>query len=128
MRLRPFDRLRVTVLCQAEPVEAQSKIKIEYKPGTMNIKKSIPLLLLLLPYLVHAQTVNLQKIFGDAERQAQVMLKEIPGAKGDKADLVSPRIVENGSLKLVTSRDWTSGFRSSSPRRTKLTSRAASSS
>lgn len=38
------------------------------------------------------------------------MLKAVPAAKGDKADLVSPRTIENGKLKLVASRDWTSGF------------------
>lgn len=54
--------------------------------------------------------VNLPKVFADAERQTQVMLKAVPGAKGDKADLVSPRTIENGQLKLVASRDWTSGF------------------
>ena len=44
------------------------------------------------------------------EEQTKVMLIEIPKAKGEKADLVSPRTIENGNLKLVSSRDWTSGF------------------
>jgi unsaturated chondroitin disaccharide hydrolase len=59
---------------------------------------------------VTAQKVNTAKIFSDAESQTRVMLKEIPAAKGDKADLVSPRTLEGGQLKLVASRDWTSGF------------------
>ena len=55
-----------------------------------------------------AQTISLPKVFADVEKQTDVMLKETPLAK--KADLVSPRTLENGNLKLVSSRDWTSGF------------------
>lgn len=54
--------------------------------------------------------VKLPQVFADAEKQTNVMLKAVPAAKGDKADLVSPRTIENGKLKLVASRDWTSGF------------------
>lgn len=57
-----------------------------------------------------AQSVKLPAVFADAEKQTQVMLKEIPAAKEGKADLVSPRTIENGKLKLVAARDWTSGF------------------
>lgn len=53
---------------------------------------------------------NTSKIFADAEEQTKLMLKEIPAAKGGKQDLVSPRTLENGQLKLVSSKDWTSGF------------------
>jgi len=41
------------------------------------------------------------------------MLKEIETAKLKSADrnkLISPRTIENGELKLVASKDWTSGF------------------
>ena len=48
--------------------------------------------------------------FTAIEQQTKVMLAEIPKAKGDKVDLVSPRTIENGNLKLVSSHDWTSGF------------------
>lgn len=44
----------------------------------------------------------------DAARQLRVMIKEIPATK--TGELVSPRTLENGNLKLVASRDWTSGF------------------
>jgi len=44
------------------------------------------------------------------ESQTRVMFAEITKAKGDKNDLIAPRTVENGNLKLVNSRDWTSGF------------------
>ena len=54
--------------------------------------------------------VNSSKIFDDAGIQAELMLKEIEKAKQNKPDLVSPRTIEKGELKLVSTRDWTSGF------------------
>lgn len=70
-----------------------------------------------------AQNVNLTNVFADAEQQAKLMLDEIPKAKaaGSGAttgvtpgsagqELVSPRTLEGNKLKLVSSRDWTSGF------------------
>jgi len=60
--------------------------------------------------VAQAQKVDLPKVFADAEKQTQVMLQEIPKVKNEKPDLVSPRTVEDGQLKMVTSRDWTSGF------------------
>ncbi|PZR29837.1 MAG: glucuronyl hydrolase [Citrobacter freundii] len=53
---------------------------------------------------------KLSAIVKDAEKQTDVLLKEIPAAKEGKANLVSPRTVEDGKLKLVASGDWTSGF------------------
>lgn len=58
---------------------------------------------------VHAQD-NLSAVLADVEKQTTVMLQEIPQAKNDKPELVSPRTIDKGNLKLVTSRDWTSGF------------------
>jgi unsaturated chondroitin disaccharide hydrolase len=72
--------------------------------------------------MAQAQKVNVAKVFADAEKQTQVMLQEIPKAKAAKStistggtpgangELVSPRTLENGELKLVSSKDWTSGF------------------
>jgi unsaturated chondroitin disaccharide hydrolase len=58
-----------------------------------------------------SQDVKLSTVFSDAEKQARLMLQEIPKAKKDKPDLVSPRTLDStGNLKLVSSRDWTSGF------------------
>lgn len=74
------------------------------------MKRIVVVLMLVAGYGSHAQPVSLPKVFSDAEKQTAVMLKEIPLAKGDKPDLVSPRTLENGNLKLVPSRDWTSGF------------------
>lgn len=54
--------------------------------------------------------VKLPAVMADAEKQTKVMLQAVPAAKEGKADLVSPRTIENGKLKLVASRDWTSGF------------------
>lgn len=59
---------------------------------------------------VTAQTSNLPAVFADAEKQTAVMLKEIVQAKEKDPGLVSPRTLENGQLKLVASKDWTSGF------------------
>lgn len=61
--------------------------------------------------IAKGQAVNVRKAFSGAEAQVKVMLNEI--GRGDstrKAGLVSPRTYENGVLKMVVSRDWTSGF------------------
>ena len=57
-----------------------------------------------------AQQIRLDTVFADAEKQTRLMLQEIPAAKAANPALVSPRTLENGALKLVTSKDWTSGF------------------
>jgi unsaturated chondroitin disaccharide hydrolase len=57
-----------------------------------------------------AQSVKVAAVFADAEKQTQVMLASIDEAKGSKTELVAPRTLENGQLKLVPSKDWTSGF------------------
>ncbi len=69
-------------------------------------------LILSLRIVAFAQQVKIDEILNDAEKQTRVMLQEIPNAKGNQTsqDLVSPRTLANGNLKLVASRDWTSGF------------------
>ncbi|WP_207535291.1 glycoside hydrolase family 88 protein [Desertivirga arenae] len=65
----------------------------------------------LLQTAAFAQKVNIRKAFDHAEKQTTVMLKEIQKAKDpSKLEIVSPRTLEHGYLKLVASRDWTSGF------------------
>jgi unsaturated chondroitin disaccharide hydrolase len=59
---------------------------------------------------INAQKVDLHKVFADAEKQTQVMLKEIKVVQSGKPELVSPMTIEKGELKLVASRDWRSGF------------------
>lgn len=86
------------------------KSPTEKRSGTKQTKEVMP-------------SVSLSKLFDDAERQTRVMLAEVekaktgqtaaasdvtPGSAG--SDLVSPRTLEEGRLRLVTSRDWTSGF------------------
>jgi unsaturated chondroitin disaccharide hydrolase len=57
-----------------------------------------------------AQSQDIRAVFSDAEKQTRVMLAEIDKAKEGKPDLVAPRTIEQGKLKLVKSGDWTSGF------------------
>ena len=70
-----------------------------------------------------AQDTRLSTVFSDAEKQTKLMLVEIPKAKaaGSAAtigvtpgsagqELVSPKTLDSNKLKLVSSRDWTSGF------------------
>ena len=70
-----------------------------------------------------SQNINSAKVFADAEKQTTVMLVEIPKAKSNRSgatagitpgsegqQLVSPRTLDSSGLKLVSSRDWTSGF------------------
>lgn len=69
---------------------------------------------------LHAQTsvaknnfhsgIQLSKVFSDAEKQVRLMLKEIPNAKNNGGKWVSPRTLDSTRLKLVSSKDWTSGF------------------
>lgn len=58
----------------------------------------------------YAQPVKIRKVFADAAKQMTLMLAEIPAAQQGHADWVSPRTLEKGSLRMVPSRDWTSGF------------------
>lgn len=59
---------------------------------------------------VAAQNLQLPAVFRDAEKQTDVMLQEIPAAKTVRPELASPRTLDSGRLKMVASRDWTSGF------------------
>ena len=55
--------------------------------------------------------ISFNRIIIDAMDQGYVMLKEIEKIKSAKNDQVSPRTIDSsGNLKLVSSRDWTSGF------------------
>lgn len=71
----------------------------------------------------NAQSVDIKKVVADAEKQTMLMLTEIPTAKSTGSgatvgvtpgstgqELVSPRTLDSSKLKLVSSRDWTSGF------------------
>jgi alpha-L-fucosidase len=67
--------------------------------------------------------IQLANVFVDAEQQTKLMLSEIQRAQADRGrltngtangstgnDLVSPRTLDSSQLKLVSSKDWTSGF------------------
>jgi len=58
----------------------------------------------------NAQNNTIGTVFSDAEKQTNTMLQEIPKARNGNADLVSPRTLDKGELKMVASKDWTSGF------------------
>jgi unsaturated chondroitin disaccharide hydrolase len=60
----------------------------------------------------NAQQAKFSSIISDAEKQTHVMLTEIAAkrASDNNTALVSPRTLENGELKLVPAKDWTSGF------------------
>lgn len=58
----------------------------------------------------YSQNIKYAEVLNDAEKQTTVLLQEIGKVKGSKPDLASPRTVENGELKMVSSKDWTSGF------------------
>ena len=57
-----------------------------------------------------AQDIKLANVFADVEQQTKLMLQEITKARSANPELVSPRTLNKGELKLVASRDWTSGF------------------
>ncbi|HEU5167919.1 MAG TPA: glycoside hydrolase family 88 protein [Chitinophagaceae bacterium] len=58
-----------------------------------------------------SQNIDSKKIFDDAGKQSTLMIDETTKAKAGKPELVSPRTLDSiGNLKLVNSRDWTSGF------------------
>jgi hypothetical protein len=90
----------------------------------MNRKNIISLLLLAGAFVpVAAQEIKPDRVIADAEKQTAVMLAEIPTAQAARSgavhgvtpgsegqELVSPRTLDSTGLKLVSSRDWTSGF------------------
>ncbi len=57
-----------------------------------------------------SQKLHFKKEITQAELQTMLMLEEISKAENKNGQLGSPRTLENGELKLVASKDWTSGF------------------
>jgi unsaturated chondroitin disaccharide hydrolase len=60
--------------------------------------------------LSFAQKVNVKKVMRSVEQQTEILLKNVDSARTIKPTQVSPRTVEKGQFKMVTSKDWTSGF------------------
>ena len=76
------------------------------------MNKLIPLALSLLSTVAYAQN-DYKKAIPFAEKQTDVMLKEIPVAKtkATKPNVVSPRTLNaSGDLVMINSKDWVSGF------------------
>jgi unsaturated chondroitin disaccharide hydrolase len=76
----------------------------------MTIKQILTLAITISTLSVYSQKLNFLKEVNHAEAQTQLMLQEIPKADNKNGTLFSPRTLENGNLKLVASKDWTSGF------------------
>jgi rhamnogalacturonyl hydrolase YesR len=78
----------------------------------MKLKFGVTYILLFAVIISNAQKINIKQVFADAEKQTQVMLAEVEKAKAasTKPNVVSPRTLEKGELKVVASGDWTSGF------------------
>ena len=77
----------------------------------MNYRNSLLALgLVIISCQCFSQKMSLSTVFSDAEKQTKTMLAEIPAATMGKPELVSPRTLDKGQLKLVSSKDWTSGF------------------
>lgn len=78
----------------------------------MKLKYSIATIILFaIQTCVFAQKVNVKKAFQQAAAQTKLMLHEVEKAADPaKPELISPRTLNNEKLKLVASRDWTSGF------------------
>jgi len=71
----------------------------------------ITIALLAFQTTVSAQEVNVKKAFQHAATQTTLLLQEVEkSADPAKPELISPRTLDNGKLKLVATRDWTSGF------------------
>jgi len=108
---------------ELETISLQAGIHhLKITPVTIAGKELMKLLeVQLIP--VSPKPASVAAIFSNVEKQTKLMLVEIEKAKQNKAsvtkgatpgsntgELVSPRTLEDGKLKLVTSRDWTSGF------------------
>ncbi len=76
----------------------------------MNLKIKISGLMLLSFSVVNAQKIDIAKAFKSAEKQTDILVRNVDSARKVKPNLVSPRTVEKGQFKMVISKDWTSGF------------------
>jgi unsaturated chondroitin disaccharide hydrolase len=79
------------------------------------MKRTINILTLSLLVVTISMSICTEKLFAqkavkNAESQTDLLLSEISKADHKNGTLVSPRTIEKGELKLVASKDWTSGF------------------
>jgi hypothetical protein len=81
--------------------------RLDHRPENEEVIRNLPVR----HPLVWLDRTDLKTVMSDAERQTRVLLKAIDSAKtGGENPPFSPRTIENGTLKLVASRDWTSGY------------------
>jgi len=81
------------------------------KVMTIKLKNKLATLLFLgLSIPAMGQKVPVKEAFAHAQTQSALLLKNTQVARQGKPDLVAPRTLEDGQLKLVRARDWTSGF------------------
>lgn len=77
----------------------------------MKFKMNLIVLLVACMLNANAQKVNVKNEVRTAEQQVNTMLKIIDTiSSGPKKNLVEPRTLVNGRLKMINSNDWTSGF------------------
>lgn len=76
----------------------------------MKITIKLLLVLALTGSLARAQKVNVAKAMAAAEKQTDVLIKNVDVARKTEPQKVSPRTVDKGQFKMVASGDWTSGF------------------
>lgn len=60
--------------------------------------------------LCHTQPISADKVFGNAESQTSLLLKEAQKEETPEGQFSPRTISPDGKLRLVASRDWTSGF------------------
>ncbi len=76
----------------------------------MRTRWILSFIVVVLTNIADAQKIKLPQIVKDAALQSNVMLESITTAREGNTALISPRTIENGKLKVVPSKDWTSGF------------------
>ncbi len=76
------------------------------------IKRNFLAAVIFLFVALNTEAQKMKKVVTQLEQQTQVMLAQIADrrAASGNMSLVSPRTLENGELKLVPAKDWTSGF------------------
>lgn len=76
----------------------------------IHMKKYLFILSLSVATIIADAQVNIKKTFSDAEKQTDVLLQEVVNANKNRTEPYTPRTIEAGALKVIPSRDWTSGF------------------
>ncbi len=115
-RFKMEENVRITDKNTEVVTEELFTIRVGYgthslKVLPLSIGKSELMKLLELQLIPIDTAIHTAKIFSEAGQQTKILLHEILKTRGDQTELVSPRTLDStGKLKLVSSRDWTSGF------------------